>query len=101
VRRRPLLDARPMMISVPGMLPSSITTMQPTLVVPFHRPGWVYEEKVDGWRMLALKDRGCVRLVSRQGVDHTARFADLAVAMTRLPAPTITSTARSRCSTRS
>jgi hypothetical protein len=28
--------------------------MQPTLVKqPFHRPGWVYEEKVDGWRMLA------------------------------------------------
>jgi hypothetical protein len=28
--------------------------MHPTLVrEPFHRPGWVYEEKVDGWRMLA------------------------------------------------
>jgi len=23
---------------------------------PFHRPGWVYEEKVDGWRVLAYKD---------------------------------------------
>jgi ATP-dependent DNA ligase len=23
---------------------------------PFHRPGWVYEEKVDGWRILAYKD---------------------------------------------
>jgi ATP-dependent DNA ligase len=50
--------------------------MQPTLVQPFHRPGWVYEEKVDGWRMLASKERGRVRLVSRQGVDHTARFAE-------------------------
>jgi hypothetical protein len=29
----------------------------PTLVrEPFHRPGWVYEETVDGWRMLAYKD---------------------------------------------
>ena len=29
----------------------------PTLVrPPFHREGWVYEEKVDGWRMLACKD---------------------------------------------
>lgn len=28
--------------------------MAPTLVFPpFHRDGWVYEEKVDGWRMLA------------------------------------------------
>jgi hypothetical protein len=24
---------------------------------PFHREGWVYEEKVDGWRLLAYKDR--------------------------------------------
>jgi hypothetical protein len=22
----------------------------------FHRPGWVYEEKIDGYRMLAVKD---------------------------------------------
>jgi hypothetical protein len=27
--------------------------MAPTLVrEPFHRDGWVYEEKVDGWRIL-------------------------------------------------
>jgi hypothetical protein len=31
--------------------------MAPTLVrAAFHRDGWVYEEKVDGWRMLAYKD---------------------------------------------
>jgi hypothetical protein len=23
---------------------------------PFHTKGWIYEEKVDGWRMLARKD---------------------------------------------
>jgi hypothetical protein len=22
---------------------------------PFHRDGWVYEDKVDGWRILAYK----------------------------------------------
>jgi bifunctional non-homologous end joining protein LigD len=54
-------------------MPPHVVPMQPTLVQPFHRDGWVYEEKVDGWRMLAFKDRGPVRLVSRQGVDHTAR----------------------------
>ena len=31
---------------------------------PFHTPGWIYEEKYDGWRMLAVKE-GRVRLVSR------------------------------------
>jgi ATP-dependent DNA ligase len=31
--------------------------MVPTLVPkPFHRNGWVYEEKIDGYRMLAYKD---------------------------------------------
>jgi ATP-dependent DNA ligase len=30
--------------------------MQPTLIAqPFHCDGWVYEEKYDGWRMLAYK----------------------------------------------
>src|SRR4029450_433452 len=37
------------------------TPMAPTLVrEPFHRDGWVYEEKVDGWRMLAYKEREAV-----------------------------------------
>jgi len=31
--------------------------MAPTLAKPFERPGWVYEEKYDGWRMIAYNDR--------------------------------------------
>ena len=32
----------------------AVIPMQPTLVrQPFHRPGWIYEDKYDGWRMLA------------------------------------------------
>src|SRR5437899_6497917 len=59
--------------------------MAPTLVrEPFHRDGWVYEEKVDGWRILAYKDGGRVRLLSRHGVDHTKRFPQLAVAVGKL-----------------
>jgi ATP-dependent DNA ligase len=61
--------------------------MAPRLVrEPFHRDGWVYEEKVDGWRILAYKDGERVRLVSRHGRDHTRRFADIAVAIAKLPA---------------
>jgi ATP-dependent DNA ligase len=52
--------------------------MQPTLVSrPFHREGLVYEEKVDGYRMVAYKADRSVKLVSRQGVDHTARYPDI------------------------
>ena len=55
--------------------------MIPTLVSkPFHRDGWVYEEKIDGYRMLAYKDGRKVRLVSRNGVDHTPRYPDVAAA---------------------
>ena len=61
--------------------------MSPTLVrEPFHRDGWIYEEKVDGWRILAYKDGPRVRLVSRNGRDHTRRFAGIAAAVAKLSA---------------
>jgi ATP-dependent DNA ligase len=47
---------------------ASYTPMVPTQIrEPFHRDGWVYEEKVDGWRMLVYEDGRRVRLVSRHG----------------------------------
>src|SRR3984893_14640655 len=55
-----------------------VTLMHPTLVSrPFHRARWGYEEQVDGWRRLAHKVAGTVRLVSRNGLDHTRRFPEL------------------------
>jgi bifunctional non-homologous end joining protein LigD len=64
--------------------------MVPTLVrKPFHRDGWVYEEKVDGYRMLAYKDGAQVRLVSRNDVDHARRYPDVVAAIARLRAPTL------------
>jgi len=44
----------------------------------------VYDEKYDGWRILAYKDGDRVRLVSRNGRDHTARFAGVARAVAEL-----------------
>ncbi len=59
--------------------------MHPTLVArPFHRAGWVYEEKVDGWRIVAIKTTGTVRLVSLNGRDLTGRFPELVKALTGL-----------------
>jgi hypothetical protein len=65
------------------------TPMAPTLVrEPFHRAGWIYEEKVDGWRMLAYKDGARVRLVSRNGAAavrlRTAARVALSVAVLAL-----------------
>jgi hypothetical protein len=43
--------------------PSLPDLMHPTQIPkPFHTKGWVYEEKIDGWRMLAIKESGRVRL---------------------------------------
>jgi bifunctional non-homologous end joining protein LigD len=64
--------------------------MIPTQVAePFHRDGWVYEEKVDGWRILAYKDGSTVRLVSRTGVEHSKRFRGVAEAIGALPFQTL------------
>jgi bifunctional non-homologous end joining protein LigD len=56
---------------------------------PFHRDGWVYEEKYDGWRMVAYKNGTTVKLVSRAEKDHTRRFPELVAAMRALPPMTL------------
>ena len=64
---------------------SDYTPMARTQVrEPFHQDGWVYEEKVDDWRMLAYKDGSRVRLVSRNGRDHTRRFHQIVSAVSKL-----------------
>jgi bifunctional non-homologous end joining protein LigD len=51
---------------------------------PFHRPKWVYEEKYDGYRILAYKDGASVTLLSRNGLDRTGTFPEIAEAIGRL-----------------
>ena len=51
---------------------------------PFHKPGWVYEEKYDGYRILAYKEGAKVTLLSRNGNDRTATFASVAASVARL-----------------
>jgi len=56
---------------------------------PFDRPGWVYEEKYDGDRILAYKEEGRVRLLSRNGKDRTANFPRIAAAIRTLQPVTL------------
>jgi bifunctional non-homologous end joining protein LigD len=56
---------------------------------PFHKPGWVYEEKYDGYRILAYKEGQRVRLFSRNDIDRTDRFAEIAEAVAKLRADTV------------
>jgi bifunctional non-homologous end joining protein LigD len=72
-----------------SVVPLPVDLIHPKRAKPFHRPGWVYEEKYDGWRIVAFKDGGRVRLVSRRGRDHTARFPDVAAAIAKLSSRTL------------
>jgi bifunctional non-homologous end joining protein LigD len=56
---------------------------------PFHKPGWVYEEKYDGIRLLAYKKGRRVRLMSRNAKDRTADFPGIAAAIGSLTPATL------------
>ena len=64
--------------------------MLATLVAaPFHKSGWVYEEKYDGDRILAYKEGDRVQLLSRNGKERTDRFPQIAAAIRELHARTL------------
>ena len=69
--------------------PMPLAPMLPSPAPPFHRPGWIYEEKYDGWRIMAYKRGAAVRLLSRNGIDYTGRFRALAAAIASLPDVTL------------
>jgi bifunctional non-homologous end joining protein LigD len=56
---------------------------------PFDRPGWLWEPKLDGIRVLAYLRDGKVELRSRRGVDITKQYPTLVAALGRLPATSI------------
>ena len=71
-------------------IPFRVRPMLATLVPePFHKSGWVYEEKYDGDRILAYKEGAQVRLFSRNAKDHTAALAEIAAAISALPHRTL------------
>ena len=51
---------------------------------PFHAPGWVYEEKYDGDRILAYKEGDRIHLLTRNDKEHTARFPQIVAAIQAL-----------------
>jgi len=49
-------------------------------------PQWIHEIKHDGFRIMARRGAGGVRLISRHGDDFTSRFPLAAAAVSALPA---------------
>jgi len=55
----------------------------------FHQPGWVYEEKYDGYRILAYKEGNRVTLLSRNAKDRSQWFSSVAKAVAWLAPVTL------------
>jgi bifunctional non-homologous end joining protein LigD len=52
---------------------------------PFDRAGWVFELKYDGFRALAVRGAGVVRLLSRRGNDLLPCFPEIDECLRELP----------------
>ncbi|HEY6107523.1 MAG TPA: DNA ligase D, partial [Gemmatimonadales bacterium] len=52
---------------------------------PFTRAGWLFEVKLDGYRMRIAREGGKARLITRNGNDYTAAFPELERAVRALP----------------
>ena len=51
----------------------------------FTRDGWIFELKLDGYRLIASKSRGEALLLTRNGNDYTAVFPEIARAVKAMP----------------
>jgi len=71
-------------------IPFRVRPMLATLVKkPFQKDGWVYEEKYDGYRILAYKEGRRVTLLSRNANDRTTMFSGVAEAVAKLRSRTL------------
>lgn len=60
-------------------MPVKVKPMAATLIdTPFQDEDWLYELKIDGYRILSFLSNGTVKLQSRGGKDYTSRYRVLA-----------------------
>jgi bifunctional non-homologous end joining protein LigD len=67
-------------------VPRQLSPMLPTLTErAFSNPNWLFEPKLDGYRVIATVEDGAVRLSSRRGLDCTNEYPWLVEALRRQP----------------
>jgi bifunctional non-homologous end joining protein LigD len=77
--------AGPGPIFLSDKIPFRISPMLATLVdKSFHLPGWIYEEKYDGVRILAYKEGSHISLITRNGIVRTDRYPEVGAAVCKL-----------------
>lgn len=73
-----------------NLVPFRVHPMLATVVdKPFHKPGWGYEEKYDGYRFLAYKEGKRVSLMSRNEIDYAPTYPEVAAAIASLRPKTL------------
>ena len=66
-------------------IPFRVSPMLATLVdKSFHLPGWIYEQKYDGVRILAYKEGSHISLITRNGIVRTDRYPEVGAAVSKL-----------------
>ncbi len=77
VRRMPALQLAPNgpLVRMPAKLAPMLAE---TAEAPFQRDGWMWEPKLDGYRVLAFIDRDGVKLRSRRGLELAPTFPRIA-----------------------
>ena len=68
-------------VPLPQFIPPQLS--QPVAKPP-SGPQWVHEIKLDGFRMAARVDNGRVQLLTRTGLDWTAKYPSAAAALENL-----------------
>jgi len=68
----------------PTPLPAKLAPMQAeTADAPFNRPNWLWEPKLDGYRVLAFVTAQGVKLRSRRGLELSAAFPALSAELAK------------------
>jgi bifunctional non-homologous end joining protein LigD len=71
-------------------IPFRVSPMLATLVdKSFQLPGWIYEEKYDGIRILAYKEGAHISLITRNDIVRTERYPEVAAAVSKLKPRTL------------
>ena len=73
----------------PGGLPDLTPMLASTAERPFSGEGWLFELKYDGFRLLAVKSGGAVKLLSRRGNDLTPAYPEVVEALEALEYPSL------------
>lgn len=86
----PVPAARLAPIGAPEPMPKKLAPMLAEVAeAPFTHPDWLFEPKLDGYRVLAFVHDGEVKLRSRRGLDLTPAFPVIAAELARQSADMI------------